>query len=148
MSRAKKRKQVLLVSLFLRNEEGSVSFSIHIFIGSTGPLLSYEPGFSHSRKLGDMAGFHGWAQTLCTCATVYNGSCDCSFFISDSVGHLSSLRSQHYFFQRPIYFISFVWMSVLPACVYGSDACLVPMETRRKYQIPWHWSYRWLRTTT
>lgn len=37
----------------------------------------------------------------------------------------------------------FAWM-----CVWALHVCLVPMEVRRGYQIPWNWSYRYLWTTT
>ena len=28
--------------------------------------------------------------------------------------------------------------------VYVPHVCLVPMEVRRRHQIPWNWSFRWL----
>lgn len=39
-----------------------------------------------------------------------------------------------------------MYVSVLYACVYvhGVHVCLVPEEVRRRYGIPWGWSYRWL----
>lgn len=34
------------------------------------------------------------------------------------------------------------------ACMYvWLHVCLVPLEVRRGYQIPWNWNYGWLWTT-
>lgn len=51
------------------------------------------------------------------------------------------------FYRQPMDLVSshFKDMSVLPVCMtMASYLCLVPKEVRRRHQIPWNWSYRWL----
>jgi hypothetical protein len=43
-----------------------------------------------------------------------------------------------------IMFIYFMGMSILFACTYAQYVSAVPKEARRRYWIPWKWSYRWL----
>lgn len=45
--------------------------------------------------------------------------------------------------------IYFQFVSILSACmhVHQSHACLVSAGIRRMHQVPWNWSFRWLRAT-
>jgi hypothetical protein len=49
--------------------------------------------------------------------------------------------------QVPFVF-KFYFMSVLPACVCALCVCLGPAEAGQGHQMPWTWSYGWLRVST
>lgn len=53
---------------------------------------------------------------------------------------------QHFKPRPRLFFEKCVW-AFWPACMPVPLACLVPSEVRRRCQIPWNWSYRWLWTT-